>query len=344
MAKKHKQHSVALSVECLEARELLATSVAPSVISRESFDSTLLGLLPRGWSQWSNPGSFHGAAARGFNRTNGYSSSGVTSQTSRAWNNRVFGTDVRATADVFLDSNRLIPGQVLVRGSSLDTSVPSYYAVSVTRGLNLELIRVVNGSPTVLARLTSTSTRYISNQWVRVSLEARGSSLKVQVQRLDTNEYLASNGRWQKGVATAITKTDARTTANPRAITGGGFVGLNRVKGFNGEAYYDNFQAAGLPSGSPSVRQSFDQTPANAIPADWSQWSDDGPFGVSKAMPRSGTGGLMAEGVQRANARVWMDVPAPANSQVSANILLNSLAGSSIFRCGKNLGTNKPTY
>src|SRR5262245_756561 len=105
MAKTHKQHSVALSVECLEARELLATAVTSTVLSREAFDSTLPGLLPRGWSQWSNPGSFHGAIARGFNRTNGFSSSGVTSQTSRAWNNKVFPADVRATADVFLDSN-----------------------------------------------------------------------------------------------------------------------------------------------------------------------------------------------------------------------------------------------
>jgi hypothetical protein len=50
---------------------------------------------------------------------------------------------VRVSASVF--ASTLIPAQVFARGNGLGTAAPSYYAVSLTRGLKLELLRIVNG-------------------------------------------------------------------------------------------------------------------------------------------------------------------------------------------------------
>src|SRR5262245_61263694 len=345
MAARNPQHGVALSVECLEARELLAAALStPSVLSKETFDGTLPGLLPKGWSQSSTPGSFGGAPARGYNRSIGLASDGVSSQNARAWSNAFLPADVRASANVFLDSTKLIPAQVFVRGNSLDTNTPSFYAAGVTRGLSLELTRVVNGQRYILARLNSTAARYISNQWVRVTLQAQGSRLTVQVRRLDTNEYLNSNGMWQKEAVTAISFNDAKTASNPQAFSSAGFVGVNRASGYPGSVVFDEFQASGLTTSSASVNQTFNYIGSGALPPDWSQWSDDGPFSVSTVKPLSSTGGLLASGTPRTNSRIWMDAPAPANSQVSASIFLNSLSGASVLLRGNNLSSSKPTY
>src|SRR5947199_32198 len=75
--------------------------------------------------------------------------------------------DVEVTAAVQLNS--LIPAQVLARGSGLNTATPTYYALSLTRGLDLQLLRVVNGSATVLADLPSAA--WFSDQWVQATLQ-----------------------------------------------------------------------------------------------------------------------------------------------------------------------------
>ena len=49
----------------------------------------------------------------------------------------------------FADVNSLIPAQVFARGTNLSGPAPSYYAVSVTRGLQVQLVRVQDGENAV---------------------------------------------------------------------------------------------------------------------------------------------------------------------------------------------------
>src|SRR5204862_235514 len=83
---------------------------------------------------------------------------------------------------------------IFVRGQGLDTAKPTYYAVSVTRGLNVQLVRVVNGQQTVLGAVRSKA--WVSGQWLQVSLVAKGNELRAQVFRTDTGQYLNSDGSW----------------------------------------------------------------------------------------------------------------------------------------------------
>src|SRR5947207_3220275 len=133
--------AAALAVECLEARELLAVAVPPPTLAQESFDTTHHGALPTSWDQWSSKGAFAAtpAADGGVEMT----STAATGQAARAWFNTAGPADVQASAGVFLDS--LVPAQVLVRGSNLNTATPTFYAASVIRGGQVELTRTVNG-------------------------------------------------------------------------------------------------------------------------------------------------------------------------------------------------------
>src|SRR5205823_3278235 len=134
-------------------------------------------------------------------------------------------------------------------GSGLDTVAPSYYAVSVTRGTELQLLQVVNGQTTVISTLQSND--WVSGTWAHVNFLVQGNTLQVQFQRLDTGEYLTQEGNWQADPAIAISATDT-------AITGGGFVGVGRPASYSGPVYVDDFAAApvadaGPPAGPPPV-------------------------------------------------------------------------------------------
>jgi hypothetical protein len=132
-------------VEELEPREVPSTVAA----------------LPADWLQWSTngspvfalspaPGAPHGLAA----------AAGRTSLGGRAWPRTSRPADVQVSASVYLGT--LIPAQILARGRALDTAAPTYYALSLTRGLHLQLLRVVRGSATRLADVQSAG--YFSGQ------------------------------------------------------------------------------------------------------------------------------------------------------------------------------------
>ena len=63
--------------------------------------------------------------------------------------------DSQVSASVYVDG--LTPTQVIARGKSLDSWNPTYYAISITRGLSAQLIRVVNGVSTTLGQVASSS-------------------------------------------------------------------------------------------------------------------------------------------------------------------------------------------
>ena len=59
------------------------------------------------------------------------------------------------------------------------TATPTFYALALTRGLDLELVRVVSGVSTTLADLKSTG--WLDGQWVTASLTVSGTMLTAQV-------------------------------------------------------------------------------------------------------------------------------------------------------------------
>jgi hypothetical protein len=240
MAKARTLRRVSLAVEPLEDRQLLSSSpLNPAgVLYQQNFDSTTPGHLPTGWSVWGNAGNgtappFAVADANGVKGAE-LLSANASGGTARTWLNSTQPADVSASIDVF--ANGTIPAQLYVRGTNLNSASPSYYAVSVIRGVQVQLVRVVNGQSATLGTLSSVS--YLSGQWVQVTLSAVGSSLNVQVYRLDTHQYLNSSGKWQSAQAWVLSRTDTR-------LTGPGMVGLVNPPHAAGSVYFDDLVVKG---------------------------------------------------------------------------------------------------
>ncbi|HJT77911.1 MAG TPA: hypothetical protein VJ739_11980, partial [Gemmataceae bacterium] len=229
-------------LEQLESRELLSAGVS------ESFDGTALGSLPAGWSQW---GSFGGtpfavSSAASISQPNALAVTGGSQVSARAWYGTVQPADVQVSAAV--DLTTIIPAQLIARGSALNTATPTYYALAVTRGLQLQLLRVAGGQVTTLATLSSA--KYFSQQWVNVTLSVSGTELRAQLQRLDTGQYLNAAGGWQSAATWALDVTDA-------AVAGPGLVGLGRPVSYAGTVLFDNFSATPLALPRPTIPQHY---------------------------------------------------------------------------------------
>jgi hypothetical protein len=322
-------------VERLEAREL--PSASPALVpAQEKFDTTAVGALPAGWSQWSSEDAFAVSSGAGASRSAGLASTGDSSQSARTWAGASQPADVRASADVLVNS--LAPAQVFVRGSKLDTTAPTYYAVSVTRGLDVKLVRSVNGTVKTLGEVKSAS--YLSNQWVTVSVRAAGTSLQAFVQRKDTGQYLNSHGKWQVGSTAALSVTDS-------AVKGGGLAGLGRPASYPGAVSFDNFTVRGATasaSAAPLLQQNFNPIPNGQLPAGWSQWDSEGAFGVASQGALSSPNGLAGNSSGGNTARAWLNAAQPADVQVSAAAYLNTLAPAEVLLRGSGLNTTAPSY
>src|SRR5437868_12627432 len=204
-----------LGLEALEARD--QPSAGTWLV--EPFQRPAGG-LPTGWGQWASDGSkaFRvDATTPGLGDTGLLSSSAASTTAARAWVAAPFAADVETSAAVFLNST--VPVQLFARGRDLNTATPSYYAASVTRGGDVQLLRVVRGGVTVLA--TVHSAEYVSNRWVQVKLKVEGDTVRVSVHRGDTNQYLGPDGKWARSPTAAIAKVDT-------ALRGGGQVGFAR--------------------------------------------------------------------------------------------------------------------
>jgi hypothetical protein len=198
----------------------------------ESFDKK--SGYPAGWSRWSSDRSNHFAlsttkASSAPNSLAITCSSGVAVRT---WPAKTMPGDIQTSIAVFLDT--YAPAQLFVRSRGVGTAQPTFYAVTLARGLEVELTRTVRGKPNVLAKLKTA--KYISQKWARLTFQARGEHLRVRVFRCDTSEYLNDSGQWQTGPAWAIERTD-------KAIPGPGFAGLGRVARYAGPLYLDDFAA-----------------------------------------------------------------------------------------------------
>src|SRR5262249_48861849 len=152
-------------------------------------------------------------------------------------------------------------------------------AVSVTRGLQVQLVRVVNGAYTVLGQVNSV--RWFDEQWVRTTLVVNGSSLRAQLYRPDTGQYLNGSGQWHTAPAWALALADA-------VLTGGGLAGRGQRASYTGTVAFDDFTVV-----LPDIIENFDGTAAGSLPADWSQWSSSGKpsLAVSSAQALSAPNG-----------------------------------------------------
>jgi hypothetical protein len=337
MAPRRRTPSATLRLEALETR--LAPSGTPWL--SETFDTTTVGNLPAGWSQWeSGPAATVGVTAgTGVGNSAGLDVAATFSQSAaHAWYNQAASADVQVTAAVFLNS--LIPAQVVARGSGLDTATPTYYALSVTRGLDLQLLRVVNGTSTVLADLPSAG--WFSDQWVQATLQVSGSSISAQVVRADNGQFLTSSGQWQTAQVWAAQVSDS-------VVTQAGQVGIARPSSYTGTLHFDNFSVnllTPLP-GANTVSESFDTTAPGSLPAGWAQYTSNGStaFAVSSAASLSpGNGLAMTAGVSGLSARAWLTAAQPADVQVTAAVFLNSLIPAQVLARGSGLDTATPTY
>lgn len=208
----------------------------------QSFDSTAAGALPGGWSEWAtDAGGFKAATGRALSAGGGFTSSGSSALAARAWANADLPANADVSAAIFTDS--LAPVQVLARGTNLQSSTPTFYAVNLTRSINATLVKVVNGVETTLGGIKSTS--YLSGQWVRARLLAEGDRLRVQLYRTDTQQWLTPDGAWSSSPDFALDVRDS-------SITGGGKAGVGRKPGASaGAVTVDDFEAkpAGAAAG-----------------------------------------------------------------------------------------------
>jgi len=148
-----------LNLESLESREVPAAGdwlVEP-------FTKGITGGMPAGWNQWAyestTPIYQVDQAGQGLGGQGRLVSSAKSVSAGRAWINTYYNADVEASAAVFI--NNLSPTQLLIRGNNLNTDKPNYYAASVVRGTEVQLLQVVNGTTTLLG--TVKSSEYLSN-------------------------------------------------------------------------------------------------------------------------------------------------------------------------------------
>lgn len=244
MKKIHRSRPLPLRLEELEARLAPAAPVG----QLETFDTTTPGTLPTGWSQWSNTGAnaFAVSSATSLSPPNSLavSSPSASGMDARAWINAAQPANMQVEAAVYL--NQPIPAEVLARGSSLGSATASYYAVSVTQGLDLKLLRVQNGTATTLGEVKSAS--WFANRWASVTLFVNADNLRAQIQRDDTGQYLNDAGQWQSAQTWALNLRDG-------SLAGGGEVGVGRLPSYTGSVYFDDFSygQVNLDSQPPSV-------------------------------------------------------------------------------------------
>lgn len=318
-----------LSVEQLERREV---PVAGAWLV-EPFDRPAeSSVLPGNWKQWASdavPPVFRvdqaGAGLGGQGRLVSDASS-VTA--GRAWLNTVYSADVEVSAAVFLSS--AAQSQLLVRGQHLNTTTPSYYAVGVRRGVEVQLLRVVNGTTTVLGTVKSGS--WLSSAWVTVKLRADGDKITAFVHRGDTNQYLSSTGEWVGTPTAALVRTDT-------AVRAGGNVGFARPTGIAGEIPLDSLKVGPAADTNTPLREERFGTPGSRVPDGWASWSSDGASTFTVLEDET----LVMSGRSSSIARAWMTQPVPTDSQVSASLYADSLVPGGLFLRGSWVNSNKFT-
>ena len=317
-----------LGLEVLEPREVPTT--APWVV--ETFQRAATTGLPTGWSQWlSDPSAaFRVDTTAGLGDQGQLVSTANTTSAGRAWLSAPFAADVETSAAVFL--NTTVPVQILVRGSGLGTTTPTYYAATITRGAEVKLVKVVRGATTVLG--SARSPDWVSNRWVTVTVRAEGNAISAFLYRGDTNQYLGRDGKWTSNPTAAVTATDT-------AVPGSGTVGFARPAGVGADAVSLDSVRVGPADGARATiitEERFATGPG--LPAGWTQWSAGGPVTAQVEADQT----LRLSAGSTTEARAWIDGPVQADVQVSSSIYADSLSPAGVIARGSNLATPTPTY
>lgn len=315
--------------ELLEARE-----TPSSVWSLEDFESTTIGSIPANWRTWSSSNSpaFYVQNQRAFQSAHGLATATLSTTTARAWQADLLPANFGVSTHLYLD--HMQPVQVFARGRNLDSSTPTYYAVSIQRGLQAQLLKVVGGTSTVLATIKSQG--YFSGTWVQVSLLLDGNKLAAQIARPDTGQFLNSAGAWDDSPALAL-------TANDSAIFADGFAGIHRPAQTAVPIHFDNFTILG----PDRVRESFDQAPLGSQPAGWSRWTNlaGGGFATTNQLSQSPQQSLQSNStLSQGSGRAWVSTIRAEDVQVSASVYLSNLIPAELFARGSNLDGTSPTY
>jgi hypothetical protein len=320
-----------LSVEGLEAREVPATGQWLV----EPFQHGPLNGLPSGWSQWSDDNSkvFEvDPNLAGLGDSGRLVSSGSSKTNGRAWLTSSFAADVETSASVFLNSTA--PIQLLLRGQNLNTRTPTYYAASVVRGGEVQLLKVVNGQTTILG--TVKSTEWVSNKWVTIDIRAVGASLQVRVHRGDENQYLGPDGKWTRQPVAAIEKRDT-------GIARSGFVGFARAAKSADDVALDSLRIG--PSVDTPRTVLFEDRFAGGrrtgLPSGWGQYTTT-PGQVDIATETDET--LRIDAPSGSITRGWLNRALPADVQISSSIYVDSRIPAGLIARGTSLHTTTPTY
>ncbi len=331
MASQQPTRPIPLTVERLEPREL------PSAGSWlvEPFQRSTASGLPGGWKQWNSETpkpifQIDGAGA-GLGDQGRLVSSGSSVASGRAWLNTDYSADLEVSAAVFLGTT--VPVHLLVRGANLNTSAPTYYAASVIRGTEIQLLEVNRGVTTVLA--TVKSNEYLSGKWVTLKIRAEGDNLHVYLNRGDTNQYLAADGKWSRTPVAAIEKTDS-------TIRHSGQVGFARPSRIAGDVPIDSLRIGSLDDGlNANIREErFGGIAADKLPTGWSQYVGSGIVTVATL----GDETLDLSANSTGQVRIWMTQPVPVDVQVTSSIFVDSLTPAGVFARGSSMNTSRPTY
>jgi hypothetical protein len=319
----------ALTVEGLEERSL--PSSAPLLI--EPFQTATATGLPAGWAQWAGNGQvvYHAGGTTGLGGPGELVSVAPSGVAARAWIKAPFSADIAATAAVYLNS--LDPTRLFVRGRNLDTAAPTYYAVSIVRGTEVQLVRVMGGRETVIGATRSGD--YVSNMWVQVTVQVVSNELTVQVRRTDTGKYLSATGDWSSEPVNAIDVLDS-------GIASAGQVGFARGTQTADPLVVDNLYVNQVYPESRSVYQveRFDTETGGALPDGWGSWST-GNNGSAVTTPDQL---LKVGGTSGTATRLWINRVEPADIQVTSSVFLDSLVPTQLFARGAGVDTARPTY
>jgi len=288
--------------------------------------------LPANWLQWqSGPGDAVYSVDRAEQGLGGQGllkADASSATAGRTWFNTLYSGDIEAQASVYLNS--LASTQLLIRGQNLGTSKPSYYAVGVTRGTEIQLLRVVNGVSTVLGSLKSDE--WFSGGWVTLRIRADGDSIKVFAYRGDENTYLNPQGEWKRQPVAAIERTD-------KAVSGGGYVGFARPAGIEASVPIDSLKVgpADDTDFAPLREERFASGARVGVPSSWTSWVSTGTPDVQTLSDET----LIVGGTTNQSTRLWMTQPVPTDAQVSSSVYVDSLVPAGIFLRGSWLNSNR---
>lgn len=223
-----------IAIDNLRVGAVASATPARTTLFEDRFATTPVGTIATSWGQSTTAAA--GTFKIGTETDATLRITAPSNSVTRIWQNRSLPADVQVSSSIYVDS--LIPVTVAVRGTSLHGTAPSYYGVTVTRGLDVSLVAVVNGRETSLGNVKSRD--YVSGLWLQVSLTVKGTELRAQIYRSDTGQYLNADGTWGLAPAWAIAKAHAGIAAGER-------VGLVRGSGPAGTLIFDNFIVTAAP-------------------------------------------------------------------------------------------------